>query len=997
MKKQGKTIFRSIFTAMLIVLGIEIILLVISLALSHVGTQLNSNAVDILKKQVENRQNYLQSVMDDNEDLHGISVTINNVVQETLDSRNQKIDELNTDDNLCALLMEDVSDDLISCMRHKAVTGIFMIFNTEDLDQKEADSSMSGIYIRDMDPSTAPSDNNYDLLLERSPARLIKSIGVSTDKSWMPSVKYEENNKNYIYPSFQEAYEDHAQLDAENYGHWTFHPYTLTDDDRPAIAYTVPLILDDGTVYGVIGVEMLTSYLETLMPYTELQNDDQGTYFLVETDSDLEEKTAKIITVDSSSKDKKLADYAEKELSLKRFSKNVYDLAIEEEDYVAAAIPLNLYNKNAPFSDEQWLLMGVVETENLFAFSRHVLFLLALAIAGTFVVGVISSLAISKRLADPVHQLSEEVAVAQANAIGTTIPDLSKTGIRELDQFAEAITQLSKDVLNSSTKFLRIMEMASVELGGYEIQKDTGSIYVTENFFGMLGLKQPETELTVEKFRTMQEEFRAANTCTSGAGNSEVFCIRSGKGKTRYVRVETKSERDREIGLLEDVTSVMMERLRIEYERDYDALTGLYNRRAFKRKSEKLFAKSAIIGHGAFLMLDLDNLKHTNDTFGHDWGDEYIRQVGQSLKENVQKGVLSAHISGDEFSVLFYGQESQEKIREIIRNIEKSFSQKIVKLPDGQELPVRVSGGIAWYPENSTDLNMLKKQADFAMYQVKKTQKGVLGEFDEEIYAKEFQDSLIRSEFHRLVEEELVTYYFQPIVSAETGETVAFEALMRIGLSVLKNPEVVMRVAREEGGLHDIERITMFKAAEGFCKLKENRDIRGDELLFVNSIASQHLTEEEVNLFSSRYDWLKKQLVIEITEEEELDPEALQAKRNAPGFVSTFALDDYGSGYSNERSLLDLAPGYIKVDRAIIREIHTDQDKQQILANIVTYAHQRNMKIVAEGLETPEEILKVLELGADLLQGFYLAKPEAVPKAVDPAAVELIRKFHSQQ
>lgn len=103
--------------------------------------------------------------------------------------------------------------------------------------------------------------------------------------------------------------------------------------------------------------------------------------------------------------------------------------------------------------------------------------------------------------------------------------------------------------------------------------------------------------------------------------------------------------------------------------------------------------------------------------------------------------------------------------------------------------------------------------------------------------------------------------------------------------------------------------------------------------------------------FNNRYAELQKQIVIEITEEESIDYHALETKKNAPGFEGAFALDDYGSGYSNEKSLLDLAPKYIKVDLSIIRDIDTDPDKQQIVENIVAYAHKRDMKIVARDLK----------------------------------------------
>ena len=131
--------------------------------------------------------------------------------------------------------------------------------------------------------------------------------------------------------------------------------------------------------------------------------------------------------------------------------------------------------------------------------------------------------------------------------------------------------------------------------------------------------------------------------------------------------------------------------------------------------------------------------------------------------------------------------------------------------------------------------------------------------------------------------------------------------------------------------------------------------------------------------------------MVEITEQEDLDRACLERKRNVPGFSGSFALDDYGSGYSNEGSLLELAPRFIKVDISIIRGIDSDPDKQQILRNVVRYAQPRSMQIIAEGVETAAEMRTVIDLGADLLQGYFLARPAAVPDPIAPEAAEIIR------
>ena len=619
--------------------------------------------------------------------------------------------------------------------------------------------------------------------------------------------------------------------------------------------------------------------------------------------------------------------------------------------------------------------------------------LVKLTIFATLLFGLLSSFIVSRRLAKPVASLSDEVEAAQQNQ--GSIPNLSETGIRELDKFSTAITGLSREVLNTSTKFLRIMEMASVEIGGYELRFDTGSVFYTENFFSILGIPlSAESPMNIEKFREILKEYTEKNLYKTESGSTKLYCIRIPEKGVRYVRMEVKNENWVQIGLVEDVTVSMRERLRIEHERDYDTLTGLYNRRAFKRESESIFGRRKKIRHAAFIMLDLDNLKYINDTFGHDWGDEYIRQAGMCLEEGTPKGTLCAHISGDEFNILFYGYESQNAIRKEISKLKREISSRIIRLPNGQEFHLSISGGIAWYPEDSNSLGVMRKHADFAMYQVKQTDKGRIAEFDQKAYEEKYRDSQIRKEFHRFVKEELVTYYFQPIISAKTGKIEAYEALMRANLPILKRPDVVMKIAREEGALREIERMTMFRATEAFADLREKKRIKGDALLFINSIASQHMAAKDEIEFNNRYAELQKQIVIEITEEESIDYHALETKKNALGFEGAFALDDYGSGYSNEKSLLDLAPKYIKVDLSIIRDIDTDPDKQQIVENIVAYAHKRDMKIVAEGLETPEEIQKVLELEVDLLQGFYLARPEPVPGNINEDALKIIAAFY---
>ena len=998
MMKKERSIFRMILTAMLIVLGLEVLLLLLAFYFSNMGPQMNQNAMDIVEKQVENRSAYLENIMLANQDLSVLSAKINETTVSLMEEGAIDLETLDDSGENAMPLLSAVSSDLISTLRSKSVTGIFMVLNTEDLDQIGADVTLPGVYIRDLDPSTTPSERNADLLLERSPIQLVKQMDVSTDKGWFSSFPPEAlEEESFIYQVFQAAYQDKGQLDAAEYGRWTRKPFVLKGDGRSALAYTIPLIFEDGTVYGVLGVEMLTSYMQSLIPNKELQNQDFGTYYLASTREDLSGKSVEFQEAACSSSAGTIQNFSAESMTLTKESGDYWLKDTQTNKVSFASVrPLTLYSRNAPFSGEQWVLVGTVETTYLFAFSNHVIFLMGVAIVMIVAVGLICSLIVSRYLARPISKLSGEVAAAQKNP--TAMPKFSATHIRELDQFATAVTQLSHDVLNTSTKFLRIMEMASVDLGGYEVRKDSPTVYVTENFFSMLGIPEKKEEnLTKERFQEIMTEFESVCRSSKGYAGDLIYHIPLPDGKIRYVRIETTSEADAQVGLVEDVTAVTTERLRIEHERDYDPLTGLYSRRAFQRESEAIFARPEKLKHAALIMMDTDNLKHMNDTFGHDWGDKYIRRAGQCLAWNTPPGTLCARISGDEFNVLFYGYDSQEAIREEIRNLKTAVKETSLTLPSGRELHLSISGGIAWYPENSREFPIMKKYADFAMYQVKRTQKGELAEFDPEIYRKEAAATEKRQQFQKLIREELVRYYFQPIISGKTGETIAYEALMRVSLPMITNPGQVMELAREEGCLHEIERITMFKSAESYLFLEREGLISGKEKLFVNSVASQHMTEAESKEYMRRFTSLQSRLVVEITEEEGMDSSALEIKRNTLGLQGNFALDDYGSGYSNEKNLIDLSPAYIKVDISIIRDIDKSQDKQQIVSNIVSYAHERNMQIIAEGMETAAELETVLALGVDLLQGYFLARPAAVPSKISDEALAVIQAFEAKQ
>ena len=882
-KGREHTIFVTIFSALMVMLAIVVMLMASATAISGVTLQLDENAVDILDKQVENRAGYIQDQLQQAQELTDFSTYINETAQQMLDDETLSLKTLDSSSSDSLPLLLAAAPRMLETLRSKRITGIFLILNTHDFTGRTSGDRLPCVYLRDLDPDAAPSVVNSDILLECAPSELVQTFDIATDKAWSPALQYLDGEQDVFYVRpFQTAYEDVERMGAANYGRWTTLPYKLLGDDREAIAYAQPLILDDGTVYGVLGVELLESYMDTKLPWNELQNDHHGSYLLASTTSDLKGEVLDLHVTSNTGEQSVPLRNAKWELTLRR-SNNYWYYMMDGRQQIASIRQISLYSRNAPFSGERWLLVGVVGKNDLFSFSQSMTKLMGLAVLLTMGIGLACAFLVSFGLAQPVAQLSKELVDAQEQR--KAVPEFSRTGIRELDRLAESIVTLSTD------------------------------------------------------------NYKAA----------------------------------------------VAERNRIEHERDYDALTGLYSRQAFFRVCGELFEKPDTLRHAALMMTDLDNLKTINDTYGHDWGDIYLRQTAHSLRQNSPGGTVVARLSGDEFLLLFYGYDTQDAIRAELDKLSAALRASCSTLPNGKTLNISISGGVAWYPEDGKDLKTLKKYADFAMYQVKQSRKGQVGDFDIGVYHREEYAAQTQREFLQLLREEQVYYYFQPIFSAQTGRVVAYEALMRVNTPTLTSPSQVMALAHELDRLYDIERITMFHSSEAFEKLQSRGLIRKDALLFVNSIANVDLNDEDRQEYHRRYPDLLKQLVVEITEQEDLDRACLERKRNMPGFSGAFALDDYGTGYSNELNLLELSPRYIKIDISIIRGIEKDPDKQQIVSNIVAYAHARSMQILAEGIEEEVQLRKVIDLGVDLLQGYYLCRPAAVPSPIASEALDVIR------
>lgn len=753
MKTKNRPLYLKLLVPMLVLILVEISLLAGSVFGGGLIRYMENNEIEVLHERVLNRQRYLQNEMLTRwSKVDSTVIKINQITEDLLQSGRISIDTLDDSSKDCFALLDAVSDPLLNMLRSNKVTGAFIVVNTdnlEELSEKGIYKNKPGIYVRDYDPKSSYSDRNTDLLLEYAPTEIVKNMNVSLDSGWKPQFAFEDMQQYgaYLYEPYQAALgmDERTELEASDMGYWS-EPYQLFANDQEVISYSVPLILEDGTVYGVLGVELSLSYLEDMLPSEELKDKDAGSYLLgIEKESDTEITNVLISGADYSmvNGDKKVTEiYTEKNRQL---IQNDMD-----EDIYCDVEYLTLYNTNTPFEQQRWVLTGIVRGRNLFRFSSTVEKTLIRGTLATLIAGIVGGILISLYISRPVTALTKSVRKMKP----FSRIEFSRTGIREIDLMASELEHLNRETLYAAERFSYIMNAANLHLAVFEINSEEDSVFITGSFFDMLGLEQQSvTSLTEKEFRDILDSLDKYKQHSAGRedeilykipvkNESDAEILKSTEDDNteawKYIRITLKYNDSRCIGLVEDITDTAIEKENIEYERDHDLLTGLLNRRAFNRIMTEIFDhEKTVLKTAALVMVDLDELKHVNDTYGHDYGDKYIKTAAECFGKYTPESTMICRRSGDEFNIFFYGYQNKDEIRECIRNLQEGIRKVSIHLPDNTELPIRMSAGIAWYPDDSRIYQKLKTYSDFAMYQIKHTSKNQFGEFDKDAYLKD--------------------------------------------------------------------------------------------------------------------------------------------------------------------------------------------------------------------------------------------------------------------
>ncbi len=362
------------------------------------------------------------------------------------------------------------------------------------------------------------------------------------------------------------------------------------------------------------------------------------------------------------------------------------------------------------------------------------------------------------------------------------------------------------------------------------------------------------------------------------------------------------------------------------------------------------------------------------ENYGIEAAEEALHFVAESLKIANPTECFLAHISEDEFVVINYFNDPNVT-GEIINKATSVFFSLVegynTRTDKGYYVEVNcgcTEGRVGW----DGSLESFIKLANGEMY-MNRLKYGMGSVIKEESAPKEYYKA-----FNVLIEKNLFHYHFQPIVDARTGDIYAYEALMRTDQSIGMNPLQILDTAKKYNRLYEIERATIFNVIGRVVSEQEN--FIGTKV-FINTIPGHFLNEEDIDIITSQYGDHLDKFVFELTEQDTVSDEELTAIRTLGGLQSEnqIAIDDYGTGHSNIVNLMRYAPQIIKIDRFLVTDIHKDENKQMFVRNIIEFARMNDIKVLAEGVETSDEMRMAISLGVDLIQGYYTGRPALQP------------------
>jgi diguanylate cyclase (GGDEF)-like protein len=723
MKK--KSIFRLFILPLIGVFVLQALISYGSVYLSGAPKQMDTSAVENLNRMGENRGIQLENEMIQNWSNVWDSVSVvKEHLSQLLADKQTTMEAFLSDSQIQEELLAQVLPDWLDTLRVKSVTGAFVILANNQAGLGPAE--LNGIYLRDSDPYTS-SDKYSDLLLLRGNSSLVRKSGIPLDSLWTTYIHLEAPGEReadqFFYAPYKTA-QERSGLKVSDLSYWS-RSFCLEDDTsndpQKIFTYSVPLIYEDGTVYGVLGIELSEKYLSDFLPARELEGKGVGGYVLAQYCA--EDAVMPMLVTGTVNRWLKTGE----KYSLAEVAK--LDCRQIAEDLYVSEIPLDIYNNNAPFSHEKWVVLAVQDYGSLFGAGDDLIQSLSLAIMIALLIGLLIMAACVIHTTGPIARLVSCIRESPENRLN----DFEETGILEVDELHDVVKSLTDKqrkaeygLREEKERYLFALRNSTDLFFSYDLNGDEADISV---FRGTEEEGEVHEYVIDEAWQNVfsryihpgdQWKIQRLLEHPGEAEMTELRLVMPESGGYEWYELTGKWIRNEEdgwfkiIGSLKNIHERRQQEL-LEEERNLrDPVTGLYNRKAGE---ERIRSIRLIRPDGCMAILDLNHFRRLNESYGMVVGDAILEEVGRLVREEseklpaqISKSFVALRAGGDEI-LIWISQADPE----ILEEYGKSLRERVQELYPESQFAVTFSMGISRRMGCGASYEELLRQAETAL------------------------------------------------------------------------------------------------------------------------------------------------------------------------------------------------------------------------------------------------------------------------------------------
>ena len=565
--------------------------------------------------------------------------------------------------------------------------------------------------------------------------------------------------------------------------------------------------------------------------------------------------------------------------------------------------------------------------------------------------------------------------------LGVVVAMLVKNLRRRIIHASEMIEAAQRALQVSEQRFKNISEASSDWI--WETDPDQTLIYLSERFTQLTGLPchdwigQPLSELLTYDTTVLAS---AAEHCNA-AGRKPILCeMRDSNDSLHYCQLFVREVRVGDQlqgyqGTVCDITQETEAKARIEHISHHDSLTGLANRHRLNQYLNDHLNQGLSGDRPLFLLaLDLDRFKPINDTFGHATGDLVLQKVADAISRCIRETDLVARLGGDEFIVVATDCRTYEHVERLCQRLIQEINQPI--RIDGNEVSVGTSIGIAAAPYHGLTAEDLLRYGDIALYEAKSNGRNLFQFYEPAMNERIMERRQLEMDMRQALHRREFRLVFQPRYNASSQKIVGAEALVRWQHPTrdLLSPACFIPLAEETGLIFELSDWVLHEACLNALSWNDN------VLVSVNLSPMEFQRNDVADRIAAvieRTGIAPQRLELEITESVMLEDatSALAMMNKLKALGVRLSMDDFGTGYSSLGYLRSYPFDGIKIDRSFIMGLDQSQSSEALVNAIISMGHALALTVTAEGIETAEQLGKVVELACDQAQGFYLGRP----------------------